>query len=320
MTRESLAMRGSKEGASGCLIVLLWLAALGGGCGARRTDPVVSRGPTGSGGGGASAPSRASSTSTSPLDACAAEPTGLAALFHAGALIVFGEVHGTVETPAFVAEAACHAAQAGREVAVGMEIPRDLQPQLDRFLDSDGQPEDVATLIQGEHWNLQDGTASQALVGVIERVRLLRRAGRKVRMFFFDKAAADSGDRDQDMAANILAQTEHNTGVITLILTGNLHAKTDSVQWMSWHLARRHRDLVTLNVGYPGGSAYVCMMGGTCGIHTGLHGKDRGTTAFIDLSSPSDGYSGLFYLGAPVTASPPMKPQGPIKVLELPAQ
>lgn len=256
-----------------------------------------------------------------PPVACTAEPTGLAPLLHPGALIVFGELHGTTESPAFVANVACLAARSGREVAVGLEIPRDLQPQLDRFLDSPGRPDDVAALVNGEHWKSEDGNASKALLGVIERVRALRASGRNARVFFFDMAKTDRGDRDQDMAANISARADRNAGGVTLVLTGNFHAKTDTERWMSWHIARRHRDVITLNVGHAGGSAYVCIMGGECGIHTGVKGKDRGNAPFIELfAAPDAGYSGAFYLGGPVTPSPPVNHPGPVKVLQLPSR
>lgn len=252
--------------------------------------------------------------------ACAPQPTGLGPLLHPGALIVFGELHGTAESPAFVANAVCHAARTGREIAVGLEVPRDLQPQLDRFLDSGGQPDDVAALVQGEHWRSQDGNASKALLGVIEDVRALRHSGRKARVFFFDLTRTDGGERDPRMADNIAAQAERNAEGITLVLTGNLHAKTDSERWMSWHLARRHRDLVTLNIAHAGGSAYICLMGGECGIHTGLKGQDRGGAPFVErFATPDDGYGGMFYVGK-VTPSPPAKHEGPIKVLQLPSR
>src|SRR5690348_2907247 len=117
MTRESSPMTGSARGVLGSILV--W-AALGSGCGERRPEPVAAPGPAASTAPVAppSAPPQAD-----PV-ACGAEPAGLAALFHPGALIVFGELHGTAESPAFVASAACHAASRGQEVAVGLEIPR----------------------------------------------------------------------------------------------------------------------------------------------------------------------------------------------------
>jgi hypothetical protein len=297
----------------GAIVVMIAAAVFGPACKDRGAAPPAAPGAT-----AAASPATAAAV---PSIACAAEPSGLAPLLHAGALIVFGEVHGTAETPAFVANAACHAAQTGREVAVGLEVPRDLQPQLDRFLDSNGGPDDVAALLAGEHWNAEDGTASKALFDIVEHVRSLRHTGHRVRAFFFDMAKSDGGDRDQNMAASIAAQVERNASGITLILTGNMHARTDTERWMSWHIAQHHRELVTLNVSYPRGSAYMCIMGGECGIHSGLKGKDRGPSPFIEVFPAPDaaGYHGVFYLGAAVTASPPVNHKGPVKMLELPS-
>ena len=79
-------------------------------------------------------------------------------------------------------------------------------------------------------------------------------------------------------------------------------------------------ELVTLNVSYPGGSAYMCIMGGECGVHGGLKGKDRGPSPFVEVFPTPDagGYSGVFYLGGAVTASPPVHHKGPVKILDLP--
>jgi hypothetical protein len=296
--------------------VLGALGVLGTLCGcAHRSEPVVG-------------PDRARpavarpSGPAAPVVACAAEPPGLAPLLHPGALIVFGELHGTAESPAFVANVACLAARSGGEVAVGLEVPRDLQPQLDRFLDSAGQPDDLAALVAGEHWSSQDGNASKGLVGVIEEVRTLRHAGSKARVFFFDVAVADRGDRDQNMASRIIAEADRNAPGITIALTGNFHAKTDSERWMSWHIAKRHPELITLNIAHAGGSAYICIMGGECGIHTGVKGQDRGATPFVEMLAAPDanGYRGVYYVGGPVTPSPPVNHQGPVKVLQLPTR
>ena len=284
---------------------LVACTALAAACGASHPAPVASASPS---------TNPAAPPSPAPIS-CGAEPAGLEPLLHPGALIVFGEVHGTVETPAFVASAACHAARPAWDVVVGMEIPRDLQPQLDRFLASDGKPEDVTALVQGKHWDLQDGTASEALVALIDRIRVLRRAGRKIRLFFFDIPMSDSPeDRDPRMAAAIVAEAARNAGGVTLVLTGDAHAATDSDRWMSWHIAQQHRDLITLDVAYPSGHARVCMMGSGCGILTLRHPKDRGPAPFIELA-PADGYSGVFYLGAPATPSSPVRPVGPAEAL-----
>ena len=235
---------------------------------------------------------------------CGAKPTGIDSLLEPGALTVFGEMHGTAETPAFVANVTCHAAQNGREVIVGLEIPNSLQGQVDRFLQSAGAPADVEALVEGQFWTFEDGRSSKAMLALLDHLRLLAQTGMKLRVALFDGMFMSQDQRDPGMAANIAAAIEKSPQAVTLILVGNLHARMDSERWMSWHLAKRHPRLRTLNVAYSGGSAWVCT-GDGCGPMD-LSGKDRGKEQFVELlAKPDDkGYGGLFYLGA-VTASMP---------------
>jgi len=309
-------MRSFLHAAASCVLALGAVLELA--CARGPTAPTTSTAPRGA----APAPAVAHAVeppAAAPQVACADAPAGLSDLLHPGALVVFGEVHGTVETPAFVANVACHAAASGAEVAVGLEIPRDLQPAVDRFLASEGRPNDVAALLQGAHWSMQDGRASEAYLAVIEHVRALRHAGKQARVFFFDAAEADSGDRDQNMAGNIAAQADRSSQGITLVLTGGYHARADSERWMSWHLARRYPGLRTLNVAFSGGSAHVCLTGDNCGVLTEMTGTDRGASPFVEVFAALDeqGYGGRFYVGGEVTASPPLKHEGPLKILPL---
>ncbi len=50
-----------------------------------------------------------------------------------GRVVIFGELHGTMEVPRFVALAAERAATRG-PVTVALELPDDLQPGVDAFL------------------------------------------------------------------------------------------------------------------------------------------------------------------------------------------
>ncbi len=67
-----------------------------------------------------------------PLE-CDANIPGLAELFKADLVILFGELHGTQQAPAFVGNAACLALQKKLPVRVGVEVPRDMQRRVNRF-------------------------------------------------------------------------------------------------------------------------------------------------------------------------------------------
>ena len=60
-------------------------------------------------------------------------------------VLLVGEVHGTSETPARVAELAAAMASEERPLIVGVEIWRTEQERIDRFIASAGTAEDVPT-------------------------------------------------------------------------------------------------------------------------------------------------------------------------------
>lgn len=96
--------------------------------------------------------------------------------------ILVGEVHGTVEAPEFVGRLTCQLLRQGRPVIVALEREGQEQPALDRYLRSDGKPEDVRALLATGAWARpqQDGRSSQAMLALIEQVRQWRRAGERV--------------------------------------------------------------------------------------------------------------------------------------------
>ena len=225
-------------------------------------------------------------------------------------------MHGTSETPAFVGTVACHAAEAGREVIVGLEIPNSMQRQVDRFLHSNGTASDVDALLQGQFWTYPDGRSSKAMLALINQVRLLIAAGKPVSILLFDGLFFLDQQRDAGMATNIAAGLATAPQAVALMLVGNLHAQADSDRWMAWHLAKRYPQLRSLNVAYSGGRAWVCMADDECGPNE-LAGPDRGKAQFVEIfdGSDRDGYRGSFYVGA-VTASPPATQQDDVPSLQ----
>ena len=78
-------------------------------------------------------PSRA----TASLD-CGTPIAGVAPLLVPGTIVMLGEIHGTVETPAFVGDLACHGLVRGHRVLLGLEYPASEQADLETYLASDG--------------------------------------------------------------------------------------------------------------------------------------------------------------------------------------
>ncbi len=101
---------------------------------------------------------------------------GLADRIEPGRIFLLGEMHGTQQSPAFVASIACAVAARGLELVVGLELVTTAQEQVDTYLDSQGRPADREALLQHVTWtrSYQDGRNSVAMRDLIERVRRLK--------------------------------------------------------------------------------------------------------------------------------------------------
>jgi|GEM_PF-302965 len=229
---------------------------------------------------------------------------GVEALLKPGMLTLLGEVHGTAEVPAFLGNLAHRALQSDLPVRIGLEIPNNLQSNVDTFLASQGNRQDVGFLTQGSFWNAQDGRSSKAIVGLLDKIRRLKQDNQDIAIFLFDVPTMSIGGRDKQMAENILSDLAAYPRAVHLVLTGNLHARTNSVRFMGWHILQRHKQIISLNLAHSGGSAWVSNRDGRGPIHYG--GTDRGEEPFIERLASWDGeaYHGFFYVGA-ITASPP---------------
>ncbi len=227
---------------------------------------------------------------------------GFDAVAKPGALVVFGEVHGTREIPAFIGDAACAAARIGR-VHVGLELPTEDSGLLATFLAGRGDD----GLRQSSFWRSASpyGVTSKAMLALLRRLRAYRNAGAPIDVFFFDDRIHSGLDRrDEGMARIISRERASAPRDLFLVLVGNLHARK-SRQWMASFLAG---DVTTLDVRSPPGTAWVCLQkdGGaqSCGSQpwrTPAAAAGRG----IELvPQPDVGYDGVYRLQS-ITASPP---------------
>jgi len=105
---------------------------------------------------------------------------GLAPLLAAGHGLLLGEMYGTVESPAFLANVVCLAIQAGRPVTVALEIPFQEEARITAYLGSAGAAADRKALLGGPFWQdaYQDGRRSEAMLALLESLRRLRRSRR----------------------------------------------------------------------------------------------------------------------------------------------
>lgn len=253
-------------------------------------------------------------------EASACRPIGgLGEVLKPGKILLLGEMHGTAESPAFVADLTCHAARAQRPVTVALEINRAESPRVEAYLASKGLPDDRAALVQGSFWNNQprDGRNSEAMVGLLDSLRKLRQQGAPVKVELIDPGPGgfkDGQDRDRQMAANLAAAVERSPGDVLVALTGNYHnrivrgwAHGPDYEWMGYILRQKYADrIVSLNATSTGGTAWACF-GEDCRSHP-MKGRGEAGDLRITLHPRDEsGYDGTYFIGA-MTASPPAVP------------
>ena len=214
-------------------------------------------------------------------------------------LALLGEVHGTRETPALVGDLVAHYADDGEPVILGLEIPAEERPRIDRYLESRGDAADRKALLSGEHWQdaMHDGRDSKAMLELIDRLRELRKRGANVRIDPFD--ASGDGERDFRMAEHLRETATGAHRARLLVLTGNVHAMTRRPPWSMFStegkpieppmtVGRYLADLApySINIGAANGDAWNCMQDG-CRAHS-LMGRPAIAQAMLAQLPPDE--------------------------------
>lgn len=144
--------------------------------------------------------------------------------------VFIGETHGTSEAPAAFAELVCARSAAG-PVVVALEMPADMQPDLDRWLASDGGPEARDTLLAHNYWGLDhaDGRSSTAMLAMLQRLHGLQAAGRDLTVRAFQPSDGRPDGFDQSyyelkMARLLIDAAMLRPDARVLVLGGSLHA------------------------------------------------------------------------------------------------
>ena len=227
---------------------------------------------------------------------------------------IFGELHGTTEIPALFGDFVCAAAAQG-PVTVGLEMPESSQAALDAWLASDGSAAARASLLADSFWRSGDGRSSAAMLALLERLRALRAAGRRIGLLAFVPPAGDAPTQtpyEQAMAANWRRALEASPGSRLLVLVGSIHSRTQHYRDFdpaAMHLPRAGG--LTLGPLPVGGSAYNCQPDG-CGPHPNGSILDpvppRGLIPTPAELRANMAYDYVYSPGAPFTPSPPASP------------
>jgi hypothetical protein len=255
--------------------------------------------------------------------------------------IIFGELHGTEQSPEMVGDVVCALSRAGKHVLLGVELQATSNPGLQKAWAS-AEADFASTLIASmPDWSKRnDGVASRAMLAMLTRLHSLKTAGRHIDVVAFNGMRDDAQtERFRHLAAqrpheaaqaeNIrLADAGHYDRVI--VLAGSLHARKNAVQsrniageWfkpMAMHLAPPDK-VISLRMAHEKGVSWDCesiSLPGQeagpidCGPHetrdfAALAGPPRIVSSTDLPASVSDvgSYDGYFFVGQ-VTASPPV--------------
>jgi hypothetical protein len=224
-----------------------------------------------------------------------------------GDLLMFGEMHGSVEAPALIAEVACHLS-IDNEIAIGLEIPTSEQERIDDYLASNGTKEDEDRLTASTFWqNGNDGRSSIAMLNLLRSIRTLDGIGHPIDVFAFDEQLDGRTNRDVAIATGIRRYRDANPSKKIVALMGNIHAMQETFTIEDVSIIPSGQLLKDLNplsvlIAYPKGTVWACMP--DCTVHSvAPQNPLTGPSGFREGSTLT-GYSHTYLLNS-ITASPP---------------
>lgn len=241
-----------------------------------------------------------------PALACR-EIEGLEPLLVPGSGLLLGEIHGTAESPAFVANAACLALRAGLPVTVALEMPRE------------------AAQLDSPFWKdeYQDGRRSQAMAELLGEVWRLQQEERPIQVAWIDRLErpVKPAERDRWMAEALAQALDSTPKGVVIALTGNLHSRVQ--RGTPWNAdsenagfvltqLRPDRRVTALDVSYPDGTAWTCTSAEASSCQERpLRGRGDGQGERVVLHPEvTNGHHGVYHLRS-LTASPPAVRGGP---------
>ena len=252
-----------------------------------------------------------------------------------GKYLIFGETHGSSESPEAVAEYVCAVADSG-PVLVALEFSSETDPAWQRAWAAPHEEFRETLLDEVSDWGeRRDGVASAAMLAMVERLHALKTAGRDIDIVAFNGARSDAqraafaplpGQEPHEaaQAANIRAASLQRRYAHVVVLAGNLHAtkmpltvRETSVRPMAMLLAEPGR-VVSLDMHGEGGTTWSCQlvtepkpgepvtddMVECRDFPIGASRPARTRGFHLDPAMAEWGFDGVFALG-PVSASPP---------------
>lgn len=202
-------------------------------------------------------------------------------------LLLLGELHGTVESPALLADL-LRDQPSKRPIRLGLEWPVELQSKVDAYFRSQGTAADRAAFAAGRDWTYYDGRMSRAWLTLIDALRDLHRQGRDVQVFTMEPAYGTPADvaaaggpvrvKEAGMAKAIREQLKHAPpDALVAALMGNYHSRVgaqmpDLESSLAYRLAGDHPLEVLPQSGH--GTFWAILSGeGRAAVQT-IHGSE----------------------------------------------
>lgn len=179
--------------------------------------------------------------------------------------LVFGELHGTKESPAVFKRMVCASLALEPSVLIGLELP---ESAIDAVRELKGAPEPLRVLGDSEFWSkAHDGRTSVAMFELVEWLVSLEATGR-VGLAGYDLRVTGS-EPFGTMAGLYLRQALAEDGQGTqkfLVLTGRGHSDFQGgTHSVSEDLASNGMRTLSVDLLADGGTSWVCRAG-SCGI------------------------------------------------------
>lgn len=254
--------------------------------------------------------------------------------------LIFGENHGTQESPAFVSDVVCALVARNERVLVAVEHDVGQDAAFQSAWQQDG--EQFIKQLRAAGWaKREDGVASEAMFQLLTKLHALKSAGRSIDITAFngtrDEAQRDrfkglpgQGPHEASQAENIRLAASRQKYDRVIILVGSLHGTKAEVERngvnfkpMAMQLATPDR-IISLRMSAGKGTSWNCILKKgahgdfsrgipmdaiECGPHDYEGDVDLKRPKFASLwpvsgVEPMAGYDGIFWVG-PAHASKP---------------
>jgi hypothetical protein len=234
--------------------------------------------------------------------------------------VFIGDMHGSVESPAFLSALACNAVKSGRPLVVAMEYEAKDQSVLDQFLLTADETKAVSLLTATPHWTEnQDGRASAAMRDALLEMRRLARAGAQVKLIAYDFWGAERDKTSADLIRR--KRSDGNSAAYWIVFGGTVHArKTKGLPFSNAPSGSEDHEplgylirdwgLIHLDAAYRGGAGWGCTgpsidncttidLGPGCAVDCPAHPTIR-------LRNTDPAYDGVYDVGK-LTVSGPLR-------------